>query len=224
MKTDSDHTYASDKCWADLQQTLPGVNVRAGLKRALGQYGVYMALLNKFRKRFRLFGKNVRDMLERSDTAAALMEVHSLKGVAAGIGAEELEYKARELEMQLRRGQLPTAFMQTEAMVDTLLGCLDTLDYAPPDSRIVPDSSAAAIDTGTDRWRQWSVCLGQMQEALRKLQVNEVKRLFEKLQGRSWPEKQTLQLKKLEQMLSAYQYKDAAEYVADMARNDEPAE
>ncbi|MCA1796436.1 MAG: Hpt domain-containing protein [Geobacteraceae bacterium] len=195
--------------YADLQASLPALNVRAGMARAMGRRDTYLQLLDKFRCRFTDFATLMQDLFSAQDKEAAIIHAHSLKGIAASLGAEELRGAARELEQQLRRGQAPAALARVEHLLDEILQQIEGLDW----SRAAEKPPSAAENNTPEDTQHWSRCLEQLLVPLQKLQVNKVKALLHELQGQNLTPTQSEQLEHLEQMLQGYRYKQAAEYI-----------
>jgi PAS domain S-box-containing protein len=78
---------------------LPGIDTLIGLNHALGKPDFYLRLLLKFRDNYaRNFIKEFRESRAADDWPTAVRLVHSLKGVAATVGAKKLGEIAAELE------------------------------------------------------------------------------------------------------------------------------
>jgi PAS domain S-box-containing protein len=95
---------------ADLPSRLalhPGVDVAAALSNLPGMEDRYESLLQLFATHHGEDAAKLASQLEQGDVRAATLTAHSLKGVAATLGATELAAAARELEVKLREGGLP---------------------------------------------------------------------------------------------------------------------
>lgn len=197
--------------YADLQASIPALNVRAGMARAMGRRKAYMQLLDKFRCRFADFSAVLQDHLAAQDNEAAVIQAHSLKGIAASLGAEELCSIARELEQQLRQDHAPGALPCVENLLDELMQQLGELDW----NSVVAETGSPSSATGNTPAdaQQWERCLEQMLIPLQKLKVHKVKDQLHQLQRLSLSPSQSDQLKHLQQLVNKYQYKQAAEYV-----------
>jgi polar amino acid transport system substrate-binding protein len=77
---------------------LPGVDTAAGLKVARNDTGFYRRLLCMFRDRYADFDMHFRAAQADEDPEAATRLAHSLKGVAANLGANALAEAAQDLE------------------------------------------------------------------------------------------------------------------------------
>jgi two-component system sensor histidine kinase/response regulator len=197
--------------YTDLQAALPALEVRAGMRRAMGRRDTYLQLLHKFKCRFAGFPNVLQDYFAAGDMKEAVIQVHSLKGIAASIGAESLQSAAKELEQQLRRGESPATLARVEYLVDKLLQQLDGLDLSI--CKANTQSVCGAENTTPENSQNWCRSLKELQIPLQKLQVNKVKAELEEIQRQSLTPKQREHLEHLEHMVSGYKYKQAAEYI-----------
>jgi two-component system, sensor histidine kinase and response regulator len=89
---------------AALPASLPGVDLADGLGHLAGNRGAYRRLLLQFGKDDRLM-TDLRAALEADDRQAAVRAAHSLKSVAANMGAVDLSRTAAEAEAALKAGK-----------------------------------------------------------------------------------------------------------------------
>ncbi|WP_051319227.1 response regulator [Chitinimonas koreensis] len=83
---------------------LPGLDAREGLRRVAGNRTLYRKLLGQFHDRFGDSAQRIAQWLPQ-DRQAAEREAHSLKGVAANLGATEVQLLAEQVETGLREGE-----------------------------------------------------------------------------------------------------------------------
>jgi PAS domain S-box-containing protein len=107
-----------------------GLDTAAGLKRAAGNRRLYLELLDRLTGRR---ANTIADMgaaLAQGDRAAAERLAHSLRGVAANLGAEQVSSAASELESMLKLGEPGEAAL---ALVERLGARLEALsEHARP--------------------------------------------------------------------------------------------
>jgi len=199
--------------YADLQAVLPALDVRAGIRRAMGKRAIYLNLLHKFKGRFADFPSVLKGCFAAGDMEAAVIQAHSLKGIAASLGAISLHNGAKELEQQLRRRQSPAALPQVEYMLEELLQQLEELDFGIPEANT---RSRAGEENHTPGNTSWVRSLKELQSPLEKLQVNKVKAQLEQMQQSIWTASQQEQLQHLERMVQGYKYKQAAKYIEEL--------
>ena len=196
---------------SDLQAALPALDVRAGMRRAMGKYDIYLNLLNKFKHRFAGFSSDLRRCFAAKDREAALIQVHSLKGIAASLGAVSLQGAAKKLEQQLQREESPAALPHVKHHLDELLQQLENLDQ-----RMFVMNTQAVCDaenTAPEGAPAWSQSLQELQLPLHKLQLDKVKAQLAQLRQCNMSELQREQFQHLEHLVQGYQYKQAAEYI-----------
>ncbi len=80
------------------------INIEDGLQFCDGRTSSYYRLLGKFRDSRQGAAQEMRAALSAGDRATAMRHMHSMKGLAATLGAHELARIARELEVQTHEG------------------------------------------------------------------------------------------------------------------------
>ncbi len=98
---------------------VPGLDLEGALRRLLGDPNRYVVLLRRFCDQHADHARAVANHLATGDRAAANAAAHSLKGVAALVGAVDVEHSARRIEAALMAG----------AGTATLLGAARTLRH-----------------------------------------------------------------------------------------------
>jgi HPt (histidine-containing phosphotransfer) domain-containing protein len=112
---------------------IPGINTQAGLKRMGGNKKGYLKLLAKFRSNQGETDKYIITALKEQDMHSAELHAHTLKGVAATIGAVELEEKARNLESAIKdRSSLEQIDLLLKPTAKELAIICETLDKILP--------------------------------------------------------------------------------------------
>ena len=86
----------------DLPNSLPGIDIVTGLQRVGGNRKLFQKLLAEFYLDHGNDIDAIRDALASGDTELAQRLAHTIKGVAATIGAEELHLRARSLEAAIK--------------------------------------------------------------------------------------------------------------------------
>ncbi len=93
---------ASDSSHQSLISSLPGIDGRAGLRLVGNDEKFYKKFLRMFYERAEHSESVIRDLLNRNDMQQAEIEIHTLKGMSAHIGATELHSAACQLEQAVR--------------------------------------------------------------------------------------------------------------------------
>lgn len=130
-----------------LPADLPGLDTAVGLQRALGRPALYTDLLCRFLEGQRGVAGTLDTALRTGDHGAAERLAHTLKSVAANIGAQPLSHAAHLLEQALRAGPQDDAVpVHAQAVGERLSALLHGLEAwrrsagDPP----LPGSAAAA--------------------------------------------------------------------------------
>jgi len=133
---------------------IPGLDVSAGLRAANGHPDLYLRLLGRFVETPEI--DDLRAALAAGDRATARRHAHSLKGMAATLGASRLRRMAADLEVDLATDPPPPGGLA--ARVDALGAEFDTLKGAirpllphthppdPPPQRFDPARAEAVFD------------------------------------------------------------------------------
>jgi polar amino acid transport system substrate-binding protein len=83
---------------------LPGILFQKGLARLGGNRGLFEKLLLQFRDSHREAVSEIKTALEEDDKELAARLAHTVKGVAANLGAEDLSASAGKLEKKIKEG------------------------------------------------------------------------------------------------------------------------
>ena len=84
---------------------IDGIDVIAGLARTQNNAALYLRLLHKLASNYRDFAVDYKAAAGQGDWSNAELLAHSIKGVAASLGASELALAAADLETRARDGQ-----------------------------------------------------------------------------------------------------------------------
>lgn len=94
---------------------LDGINTRQGLQRAMNQQSLYLKILQKTYSSKVHFLDEINELISENDWEAVMHLSHNLKGVAATIGAAELEKTCRAVEEQAHNNGLEDTAYQAMA-------------------------------------------------------------------------------------------------------------
>jgi two-component system, sensor histidine kinase and response regulator len=129
----------------DALGAIPGLDVRAGLRRVLNKHASYENLLRSFVARQADATSEVRRLVVANDREAAQRTAHTLKGIAGTIGATALADRAAAVERAVKEGlssdALEAAIVSAQ---EELARLVDALRSAVPEEQRI--ASAAAID------------------------------------------------------------------------------
>ncbi|MBF0153231.1 MAG: response regulator [Magnetococcales bacterium] len=125
------------------QLEIPGINTRVALQRMGGSLAGYRRLLARFRVNQGEADQSVRAALLAGDFATAERIAHTLKGVAATVGAEVLQKVAADLESAIKQGaEMASLDTLQDAVTRELHKVFADIDRAMP--REVPEAAQVA--------------------------------------------------------------------------------
>ncbi len=149
------------------QLYLMGFNIRNGLKYMGGDRVLYGKVLQDFHSILQEKEGALKDFLKKGDMPGYMIIVHSLKGNARNVGADDLADEAFELEKMAKAGQLedvsvrsPILFSMMSAMRNSLKVYLDNEEKlevkkeeeeAPKVEKITEDDWRKALQELADR-------------------------------------------------------------------------
>jgi PAS domain S-box-containing protein len=135
----------------DALRSVDGLDVTQGLSLANNSASLYVAMLGKFVKSQEHAVELIQQALRDADGATAERLVHTLKGLAASMGAERLRGLAAQLEQALHAGadpqQLDRLIPPAQAQLDSLVAAL----RATPGLMAAPAPSADGVLTATQQ-------------------------------------------------------------------------
>lgn len=116
---------------------LAELDINVGLTHTGGKKDFYRRLLEQFVTGFRSFGEQTRELLRAGKLDDAHRLAHSLKGVAASLGALRVAEAASELERALRDGEpSETALQSVEGkLIPLVVGLAEHFGVSATDSR-----------------------------------------------------------------------------------------
>jgi two-component system sensor histidine kinase/response regulator len=130
---------------------IEGVDTRTGLARTGGRPEQYANLLRRFADRHANNPAEIRAALGAGDIVVAHRLAHTLKGVAATIGAAEVSEAAHRIELGLKNGE------QVDGAVEELASCLPPLvagiRAALPPAATAPHGAVIGVADCADRLR-----------------------------------------------------------------------
>ena len=119
-----------------------GLDMAAGLRRAMGRPALYRNLLEKFVQGQHTTAATLTRLLDEGDQVSAERLAHTLRGVAGNIGAAAVQHQAEALEKAIRERQAHAAvracLATVSASLDALLLGLRTALGAEPDAVSAP--------------------------------------------------------------------------------------
>ncbi|MBF0195708.1 MAG: response regulator [Magnetococcales bacterium] len=128
-----------------------GIDTGAGLKRMAGNVKGYINLLKRFKDNQVTFTENIKKALEGSDFETAERFAHTLKGVSATIGANELYKKTIPLELAIKQRsnqtEIQNLLRQTSRELQTILSAIEaTPQVCDENPRVINTGQTSAQD------------------------------------------------------------------------------
>jgi two-component system sensor histidine kinase/response regulator len=129
--------------------SIAGLDTKGGLARVVGNRKLYLKLLRQFVEQKGAASEQITNALATGDIALAEQLAHSLRGVAANVGAISVQSTAGELEKRLRdgaeRSAIDSAREHLTAALRPLIAQLRTaLASSPPATAAQPPKPAPA--------------------------------------------------------------------------------
>ncbi|MEO5377088.1 MAG: PAS domain S-box protein [Magnetococcus sp. DMHC-6] len=129
---------------------IPGIDTQTGLKRMGGNLAGYLALLAKFCVNQGGAGEAIRTALKKQERSRAERLAHTLKGVAATVGAEELQEKAWALEFSIKsvasESATEEALDKASVILDKICADIDALLPKPNSEKLPTPSQTEETD------------------------------------------------------------------------------
>ncbi len=192
-------------------ENMPGIEVKTGLARALGNRTLYMNLLAKFHQDYSDAASQIKDVLDNDDTEQAQHMIHTIKGVAGSIGANGLERAASELEAAVIGKEEDNIEELIKPFNQALMIVLDSI------SSIVDADSGKEQKTSELSEAKTDVLL----ELLLKLnpyilnrEAKPCKELMKEIVDYTWPDAYNQKVSDLNRNIMKYQFKSAQELIS----------
>ncbi|MDE7247097.1 MAG: response regulator, partial [Lachnospiraceae bacterium] len=197
------------------QLYLMGFNLRNGLRYMGGDKALYGKVLHDFHSILQEKETALQDFLQKGDMPGYTIIVHSLKGNARSVGADDLADEAFELEKMAKAGQLedvtvrsPILFSMMKNMRNSLRVYLETEDAEEKKAQTeVPDS--AEVITEED----WVRALQELAARLDDFDGESAAAKLRELKRYERPEADKKMLRLCEKAIKDYAYDIALEVV-----------
>ncbi len=127
-----------------LPDRIEGFNIIGGLATVGGNEELYAKLLKKFANRYATVNEDISQCLQKNDIESAVRHAHTVRGIAANLGAEELAKAAENLEKTLIHSP-----SMTTPHLRTLVVCLTNAVNAIRESLDYMEASQAEVATAS---------------------------------------------------------------------------
>lgn len=197
------------------QLYLMGFNLRNGLRYMGGDKALYGKVLRDFHSILQEKETALKDFLQKGDMPGYTIIVHSLKGNARNVGADDLADEAFELEKMAKAGQLedvtvrsPILFGMMNTMRNSLRVYLETEDAGEKAGSQEPEESAGYITE-----EEWVRALQELAARLDDFDGESAAAKLRELKRYERPETDKKMLRLCEKAIKDYAYDIALEVV-----------
>ncbi len=197
------------------QLYLMGFNLRNGLRYMGGDKALYGKVLRDFHSILQEKETALKDFLQKGDMPGYTIIVHSLKGNARNVGADDLADEAFELEKMAKAGQLedvtvrsPILFGMMNTMRNSLRVYLETEDAGEKTERTTEEESAGKITE-----EEWTRALHELAARLDDFDGESAAVKIRELKRYDRPESDKKMLRLCEKAVKDYAYDIALEVV-----------
>ena len=174
----------------ELPSSLPGFDIKAGLKRLQGNRRLYRKLLVDFACNYKQASEEIQGALTDGDINQVHSLVHNIKGLAGNLSADRLQQAAAEMETEVKTalsgenlvpGQLDSKFADLKTALEEALEACQALDHFDGEkSDRSDDKSMVCLPPDlTHRTAE------QLHEAAELGDINQMKKIAEALQSES---------------------------------------
>lgn len=197
------------------QLYLMGFNLRNGLRYMGGDKALYGKVLRDFHSILQEKETALKDFLQKGDMPGYTIIVHSLKGNARNVGADDLADEAFELEKMAKAGQLedvtvrsPILFSMMNTMRNSLRVYLETEDAGEKAEQQVQEESTENISE-----EEWIRALEELAARLDDFDGESAAAKLRELKRYNRPEPDKKMLRLCEKAIKDYAYDIALEIV-----------
>ena len=206
---------ASERSIRESQLYLMGFNLRNGLRYMGGDKALYGKVLHDFHSILQEKEAALKDFLNKGDMPGYTIIVHSLKGNARNVGADDLADEAFELEKMAKAGQLedvtvrsPILFSMMNTMRDSLKVYLESEDSEEKKTEKTESTATRKISE-----EEWVNALRELADRLDDFDGDSAAAKLRELKRYERPETDKKMLRLCEKAVKDYAYDIALEIV-----------
>ncbi|MCK5165412.1 MAG: response regulator, partial [Desulfobacula sp.] len=186
---------------------LPGISTKDGLYRVGGNIRLYRELLFKFHRDYQHVTTQIRDALIKKEMNLAKRLLHTIKGVAGNIGAQDLHQAVAKLEEVIRQNNAE----QTEALLTDFNAILLTIMTGlQPLIKEIEEADKKKPDHKKQGTRQELLeLIIALEPFVKTLKPKQSKEILAKITAYVWPDQYGQEIEELNQLIGSYKFKDA---------------
>ncbi|MFI3174272.1 MAG: ATP-binding protein [Bacillota bacterium] len=189
--------------------SIPSVDTTLGLKRVGGNFSVYLNILEVYYKDGIKCIAKVKAYFDKEDFHNYRVEVHALKSASASIGALDISQKAKLLEDACNTSNWVYVNQNTTEFIDDFNILLENMREALKGYTCEDDTTKK--ESGSVEFYKEN--LNKLKEALDNVDINLCDSLLRELFEFNWEESTLLNLAKIKDFLSGYEYDEAMEFI-----------
>lgn len=205
----------TDNDYSDVEITLPYVNVDEGLKNYGGDKGKYLQILKFINDDGPSHIHRIRDYLEGEHYREYVFEVHSLKGLMAGIGANQLSEFARIQEFAGRDGNINVIKRESAIMLEQYENMLENIKNLLNECGILREEITQIRDEELT-WTEFSNMLHSLLGSLELLEQGEAARKADNLLTYPFDVGIRKQLIEIKHAINEFEYDEATELIRQL--------
>jgi PAS domain S-box-containing protein len=202
----------ADESGGELPESLPGIDLAAGLRRVGGNPKLFRKLLQEFHADHGDDPSVIRQALSDDDGGKAERLAHTIKGVAGTIGARELQARAKALELAIKSGDTD----RYEDVLEAFEGAME------PVSRGLATLAPAAAEASSERTAsepvdpaRVSALMDQLSVLLEEMDPDAEEKVAE-LMALCGDHLERPLLKRLSQQVSGFEFEEAMETLFEL--------
>ena len=185
---------------------IPDIDIKTGLSLVGGNEELYRTLLVKFYNGYGDTVPQIKEALGRNDMELGVRLAHSLKGVAATLGAKDVRAAGADVEAAIRDGNLDTIDELLDTFDRHITSVMNGLkDFV--DAEENPEDGEKGKEPGDPvTLRELLDRLKAFAKSGKPRQCNDI---IDEISRHSWPEKLSVPIMELQKYISKYKFKDA---------------
>ncbi|MCQ2521149.1 MAG: ATP-binding protein [Lachnospiraceae bacterium] len=204
-----------DKDYDSLEIKIPSVNVDKGLKNYGRDKGKYLQILKYIYDDGEGHLHRIKDYLEGRHYREYVYEVHALKGLMAGIGADELSELARLQEFAGRDGNISIIERDSEYMLSQYVLMLENIKKVLNDSGMLREQIIQIRDHELT-WNEFCNMLHSLQGSLDLLEQNEAAIKADNLLTYPLEDGIRKQIIEIKHAINEFEYEQATELIRQL--------
>ncbi|MBR3516196.1 MAG: response regulator [Lachnospiraceae bacterium] len=203
---------SNDFDYSEVQIDLPNVDVAAGLKNYGGDKGRYLQILKYICDDGPGHVQRIRDCLESQSYRQYIFEVHALKGLMAGIGANQLSELARLQEYAGRDGKIEIIEREGEFLISQYEKMLEAIREALDNAGMLREEIIQIREEELS-WEEFCNMLHSLQGSLELLEQSEAARKIDNLLTYPLDAGIRRQLLEVKKAVADFEYDEAMELI-----------